>query len=68
MQYDNYFISFFQYLYLTFLKGIGINMKIQSISKQDLIKLLKQFDDVEDKERILRIVYEEFRREYSSDV
>jgi hypothetical protein len=43
-------------------------MKIQSISKQDLIKLLKQFDDVEDKERILRIVYEEFRREYSSDV
>lgn len=45
-----------------------INMKIQSISKQDLIKLVKQFDEVEDKEKVLRIVYEEFRREYSSDI
>jgi hypothetical protein len=45
-----------------------INMKIQSLSKSDVLRLAGQFDDSEDREKVLRIVYEEFKREYSSDV
>jgi hypothetical protein len=30
------------------------------------MKLGKQFDDEEDREKVLRIVYDEFRREYAS--
>jgi hypothetical protein len=45
-----------------------IDMKIQSISKDDLLKMAASLDEVEDRQRILRIVYEEFRREYSSDI
>lgn len=45
-----------------------IDMKVQSISKGDLLKLAGQFEDIEDREKVLRIVYEEFRREYASDV
>jgi hypothetical protein len=43
-----------------------IDMKVQSISKEDLLKLATGFDDVEDRQKVLRIVYDEFRREYSS--
>lgn len=45
-----------------------IDMKVQSISKGDLLKLAGQFEDMEDREKVLRVVYEEFRREYASDV
>jgi hypothetical protein len=45
-----------------------IDMKVQSISKSDLIKLGGQFEDMEDREKVLRVVYEVFRREYVSDV
>lgn len=45
-----------------------VDMKIQSISKHDVLKLATGFDEPEDRQRVLRIVYEEFRREYSSDV
>ncbi len=41
-------------------------MKVQSIDKKDLLNLAQQFQDSEDREKILRIVYEEFRREYAS--
>ena len=47
-------------------KEFLINMKIQSISKAELMKLGKQFDDEEDREKVLRIIYDEFRREYAS--
>lgn len=47
-------------------KEFLINMKIQSISKADLVKLAKQFDEEEDREKVLRIVHDEFRREYAS--
>jgi len=47
-------------------KQFLINMKIQSISKADLVKLARQFDDEEDREKALRIIYDEFRREYAS--
>ncbi len=50
------------------IKNYLIDMKVQSISKNDLVKLAGQFEDMEDREKILRIVYDEFRREYSSDI
>ncbi len=43
-------------------------MKVQSISNNDILRLAEQFEDMEDREKVLRIVYEEFRREYASDV
>ncbi len=43
-----------------------INMQVQSISKHDLLKMVIGFDEPEDRQKVLRIVYEEFRREYSS--
>ncbi len=45
-----------------------IDMKIQSISKQDILKLAVNFDEPEDRQKVLRVVYEEFRREYSSRI
>jgi len=50
------------------IKNYLINMKVQSISKNDILKLVEQFDESEDREKVLRIVYEEFRREYASDI
>ncbi len=41
-------------------------MKVQSLSKEDLLKMATNFDEPEDRQKVLRIVYEEFRREYSS--
>ena len=43
-----------------------IDMKVQSFSKSDLLKLGANFDEPEDRQKVLRIVYEEFRREYSN--
>lgn len=48
------------------IKKYLIDMKIQSIDKKDLLNLAQQFQDSEDREKILRIIYEEFRREYAS--
>jgi hypothetical protein len=45
-----------------------INMRVQSISRQDVLKLATNFDEPEDRQKVLRIVYEEFRREYSSRI
>ena len=43
-----------------------IDMKVQSINKNDLLKMVVGFEEPEDRQKVLRIVYEEFRREYSS--
>jgi hypothetical protein len=43
-------------------------MKVQSISKRDVLILASQFEDIEDREKVLRVVYEEFKREYGSDI
>jgi hypothetical protein len=43
-----------------------IDMRVQSITKADLLKLAASFDEPEDRQKVLRVVYEEFRREYSS--
>lgn len=45
-----------------------IDMKIQSITKADLLKMAATFEDSEDRQKVLRIVYDEFRREYSSNL
>jgi hypothetical protein len=45
-----------------------IDMKVQSISKADLLKMAASFEEPEDRQKVLRIVSEEFRREYSSDI
>jgi hypothetical protein len=50
------------------IKQYLINMKVQSISKDDIIKLASHFEDAEDRMKALRIVYEEFAREYASDI
>ena len=47
-------------------KEFLINMKVQAITKLDLLRLVRQFEDVEDRAKVLRIVHEEFRREYGS--
>lgn len=49
-------------------KKFLIDMKIQSISKQDVLKLAANFDDPEDRQKVLRVVYDEFHREYSSRI
>lgn len=50
------------------IKNYLINMRVQSISKNDILKLAEQFDESEDREKVLRVVHDEFRREYSSDI
>ena len=45
-----------------------INMKIQSISKDDVMNICQQFYEVEDREKVLAIIYDEFRREYESQL
>lgn len=45
-----------------------IDMRVQSITKSDLLKMAASFEDPEDRQKVLRIVYEEFRREYSSSI
>ncbi len=45
-----------------------INMRVQAISKNDILRLASNFDEPEDRQRVLRIVYEEFRREFSSSI
>jgi hypothetical protein len=45
-----------------------VNMKVQSISRDDLMKMANTFDDPEDRQKVLRTVYDEFRREYSSAI
>lgn len=42
-----------------------IDMKVQSISRNDVFRLSANFDELEDRQKVLRVVYEEFRREYS---
>jgi hypothetical protein len=49
-------------------KNYLIDMRVQTISKDDLLKLAQQFDEMEDREKVLRIIYEEFGREYSSSI
>jgi hypothetical protein len=49
-------------------KDYLIDMKIQSISKENILCICSQFNDVEDRMKVLRIIYDEFRREYESQI
>jgi hypothetical protein len=49
-------------------KNYLINMKVQSISKSEIINICNQFIDVEDRMKVLRVIYDEFRREYESQI
>lgn len=42
-----------------------IDMKVQSISREELLALVSNFAESEDRQKVLRFVFEEFRREYS---
>jgi hypothetical protein len=42
-----------------------IDMKIQSIKKDQLIAIAKGFEDSEDRQKVLRVIYDEFARDYS---
>lgn len=48
-------------------KSFLINMKIQSISKEDILKLASIIE-IEERIKVLRVVYDEFSREYKSDI
>jgi len=48
-------------------KSYLIDMKVQSISKDDIIKLASLFE-VEERLKVLRVVFDEFSREYKSDI
>lgn len=45
-----------------------IDMRVQSISKDDILKVAAGFEEPEDRQKVLRIVHEEFHREYSSTI
>lgn len=45
-----------------------VDMKVQSITRTDLLKMAATFDESEDRQKVLRIVSDEFRREYSSSI
>jgi hypothetical protein len=44
-----------------------INMKIQSLSKEDIYNIASLFE-IEERIKVLRVVFEEFSREYKSDL
>ncbi len=49
-------------------KDYLIDMKVQSISKVEILAICSQVIDVEDRMKILRVIYDEFRREYESQI
>lgn len=48
-------------------KSFLINMKIQSLSKDDILRLASLLG-LEERLKVLRVVFEEFSREYKSDI
>jgi|GEM_PF-580545 len=45
-----------------------IDMRVQPLVREDILTLARLITDPEDRQKILRIVYEEFEREYRSDI
>ena len=48
-------------------KSFLINMKVQSISKEDILNLATLLE-IEERLKVLRVVFDEFSREYKSDI
>lgn len=42
-----------------------VNMRVQSIRKDQLLSIARGFEDPEDRQKVLRVIYEEFRRDYA---
>jgi len=49
------------------IKSFLINMKIQSLSRDEILNLASLLD-LEERLKVLRVVYDEFSREYKSDI
>jgi hypothetical protein len=45
-----------------------VNMRVQSIKRDQLLAIARGFEDPEDRQKVLRVVYDEFRRDYSGSV
>jgi hypothetical protein len=45
-----------------------IDMKVQSIKRDQLLTIANDFRESEDRQKVLRVIYEEFRRDYSSAI
>jgi len=45
-----------------------IDMKVQSIKRDQLFTIAKDFRESEYRQKVLRVIYEEFRRDYSSAI
>lgn len=45
-----------------------VDMKVQSIKREHFLSLAVGFNDPEDRQKVLRVIYEEFRRDYSSAI
>jgi hypothetical protein len=43
-------------------------MKVQSISKDEVLNLAANFNEPEDRQKVLRIVSDKFSRDYSSRI
>ena len=50
------------------IKQFLINMKVQSISKDEVLNLAANFNEPEDRQKVLRIVSDKFSRDYSSRI
>ncbi len=48
-------------------KSFLINMKIQSLSKDEILNLASLLE-LEERLKVLRVIYDEFSREYKSDI
>jgi hypothetical protein len=42
-------------------------MKVQSLSKEDILSIASLFE-IEERLKVLRVVFDEFSREYKSDI
>lgn len=49
-------------------KNYLIKMKIQLISKIEILSICEQFREVEERMKVLGVIYDEFRREYGSQI
>jgi hypothetical protein len=45
-----------------------VDMKVQSINKEQLLSIARGFEDSEDRQKVLRVIYDEFRRDYSGSI
>jgi len=52
----------------THFKELLVKLNVKPIVKNDLLKLAELMDEIETREKTLRVIFEELQREYQSDV